>query len=192
MFSISVINKLTKFRSFQPIIRSAKFGPKNKEERYAAVDAERVKKIRNSLIALLQSRPFLSVAEWKKLHTELVKQDVHFKSPNYLKNKIFGVILNLRLPNDSMENAKTLIEAFGLEDDLVLKRTLIQLYSKKASEQGLTDEEEQKLIELFVDLLFISSIVRPLWPLPYYFSILMKKTISYILDAIYSSNKSCM
>lgn len=164
MFSISVINKLTKFRSFQPIIRNAKFGPKNKEERLAAVDAERVKKIQNSLTSLLQRRQFLSVAEWKKLHTELLKQDVFFKNSNYLNRKIFDVILNLRPPNDSMKNAKTLIEAFALEDDVGLKRTLIQLYSKKASEQGLTDEEEQKLIELFVDFLSISSLVRPLWP----------------------------
>lgn len=189
MFSISVINKLTKFRSFQPIIRNAKFGPKNKEERHAAVEAERVKKIRNSLTSLLQRRPFLSVAEWKKLHTDLVAQDVVFKSSNYLKSKIFSVILNLRPPNDSMKNAKTLIEAFELEDDLPLKRTLIQLYSKKSSEQGLTDEEEQKLIELFVDFFSISSTVRPLWLLLHYFSILMK-TISYILDAISSSSRS--
>lgn len=156
MFAALTINKLVKTRNFQQIFRYAKFGPKSREEREAEAEAERIKMIRNSITSMLQRRQFLSVPEWKSLHLELQKLSPNFKNPSYLNRKIFNVLQNLRPPNDSMKNAQTLIEAFGIKYDLSLKRILIQLYAKKASEQKLNDKEEQELIELLVTKYFHS------------------------------------
>lgn len=156
MFPALTINKLVITRNFQQIFRYAKFGPKSMEERRAEAEAERIKIIENSITSALQRRQFLTVPEWKSLHLELQKKTPHFKNQSYLNRKILNVLQNLRPPNDSMKNARTLIEAFGIKYDLSLKRILIQLYAKKASEQRLNDKEEQELIELLVSKYFHS------------------------------------
>lgn len=150
MFSVSVLNKLVKSRNYQQIVRYAKFGPKNRDEREAAVEAERFKTIRNSVLSVLKKRQFLSAPEWKTLQLELQKKDPQFKNAFALNQKLFRVILSLRPPHDSMQNAKALIEAFELKKDLSLNRIFIELYAKKASEQKLSTEEEQELIKLLV------------------------------------------
>lgn len=147
MFATPATNFLC-LRPFHQIIRYAKFGPKNREERLAVVHANRRKIIEDSLFSVLKKRKNLSVQEWKALQTELEIKEPTFKSSKVLKSAIFNVLMSLRPPNDSMANAKTLFEAFGLTNDIGLKQNYIQLYAKRAAEQQLTDEEEKELIEL--------------------------------------------
>lgn len=134
---------------FQQVCFYAKFVQKTKEELREEVEKKKLSFVRNTITSALKQRKCLSVPEWKTLGGELQK-NIHFKSPNCAKRYVFDILLSLRPPNDSMQTAKNYIEAFDLPYDLNIKRNIIQLYAKKASEERLTDKEENELNDMLV------------------------------------------
>lgn len=134
---------------FQQVCFYAKYVQKSKEELREEVEKSKLSFVRNTITSALKQRKYLSVPEWKSLGGELQK-NIYFKSPDNAKHYVFATLLSLRPPNDSMQIARNFIEAFDLKYDLNIKRSIIQLYAKKASEEGLTEKEENEINDMFV------------------------------------------
>lgn len=138
-----------------PLLPYSKFTKlKSNEEREAELKQQRFNSVRTTITSALKSRKSMPVSEWKEILTELQKNPV-FKTDRTIKTIMFDVLMSLRRPNDSMQNAKNFIESFNLTYDLSVKRAIIQLYAKKASEEKLSETEEQELIELSVGFFYI-------------------------------------
>lgn len=141
-----------------PVLTYSKFAKlKSNEEREAELRQQRFNFVRTTITSTLKNRKCMPVSEWKECITELQKNPV-FKDERIIKIIIFDVLMSLRRPNDSMQNAKNVIESLNLKYDLGVKRTIIQLYAKKASEGKLSETEEKELIELLVGFFLIVSI----------------------------------
>lgn len=134
---------------FQRVCFHAKTLKETKGERRAEEEKSKLNFVRNTITSVLKERNYVSVPEWKVLGGELQKNN-YFESPHSAKHYVFAALLRLRPPNDSMQTARNFIEAFDLQYDLIIKRNIIQLYAKKASEQQLTEKEEKEINDLLV------------------------------------------
>lgn len=148
MFKISSI-KLVRPIWFQQVFRYAKFVQKSKDDIKAELETKRFDLVRNAITSVLKRKKFLSVKEWKSLTAEM-QSEPHLRTVPNLNRVIFAVLLRLRPPNDSLQNAKNFIAASNIDHDLNTKRTFVELYAKKASEDKLTAEEEKHLIQMLV------------------------------------------
>lgn len=148
MFIIPSI-KLVRPIGFQQVFYYAKFVQKSREELKAELESKRFNLVRNAITSVLKRRKYLSVTEWKSLGTELQAEN-HLRTVPNLNRVVFAALLSLRPPNDSLQNARHFIEATNIDQDLNVKRTFIELYAKKESEDKLTAEEEKDLIQMLV------------------------------------------
>lgn len=147
MFTLSaIIKNVVKFKPFRSISFS-KFSEFYKLCSNEKLPEQRFKLVHASIASVLENQEFLSVSEWKSVVSELQKNAGYKNTPN-INRDIFKVLITLRPPNDSMKNAQNFIEARNLKLDVCVKRVLIQLYTKKAFESKLTENEEQQLIDL--------------------------------------------
>lgn len=145
------INRFPFPKTFHSFNRN--FKKRNQPVKREVIAAENKAKIVNSayeiLTKTLKNRNTLSAFEWKEFVTNIssngLVQSHREEGRNHL---IFTIIKKLRPPNDSMENAKNFITALNLKEDLGVNRNLVELYSKKSSEFGLTDDEEKKVLEM--------------------------------------------
>ncbi|XP_055303152.1 mitochondrial ribonuclease P catalytic subunit-like [Sitodiplosis mosellana] len=155
MFTISTnIKHFVRLRPMQPAIFSySKFAKlKSNDERAAELQKQRYNVVHTAITSALKKQKCLPASEWKLIVTELQKNP-EFRNENTLNKLVFTVLLSLR-PNDSLQNARTFIESFGLKyEDLGIRRFIIQLYAKKASVEKLTEAEEQQLIDWCNDLI---------------------------------------
>lgn len=115
----------------------------------AKIEKERYELVHTCITSALKNRKSLSASEFKSIETELQSKCKEFKHTGY-QRYAFKVLVELQPPNDSLENVKNFITAFDIKNDLRLKPNWIKLYTKKATETNLTDEEEQELIHRFV------------------------------------------
>lgn len=136
---------------FQQVFHFAKYVRKSKEELREELEKKRFDIVQSSIASVLKRRKCLSVSEWKKLVPEL-NSNQKLQSPTLVTRLVFAALLKLRPPNDSLQNARHFIEANDLKYDLALKRRIIELYAKKAAEDKLTDEEENELIQMLVQI----------------------------------------
>lgn len=150
MFGISPrLNYFVRLRPIQQAFGYAKIKPKNRDEREAEYREKQINFIRSQITSALERRKSLSTTDWKSVVTELQK-DGNFKDSTKLNRYVFAAVLSLKPPHDSMQNARNFIEAFDIQYDLFIKRFIIQLYAKKASEAELSSKEEEEVIELYV------------------------------------------
>lgn len=150
MFTILArLNHSVRFRPHQQVLGYAKFKIKNKEERAAEIYEKKFNFMRSTITSALQRRTSLTVTDWKSIVTDLQKHP-DYKNPRVLNDYVFDAVLSLKPPHDSLQNANTFIEAFGIQYDLYIKQKFIQLLAKKGSEVQLSIEEENELIELYV------------------------------------------
>lgn len=149
MFSKIFSLKCVRPYQFQQVFRYAKYVQKSKEDLKLELENKRFNLVRDAVTSALKRRKSLSVSEWKSLDTNL-KTDNLLRTTPTLSRIIFAVLLSLRLPNDSLQNARNFIEACNIDYDLNVKRTFIELYAKKASEDKLTADEERDLVNMLV------------------------------------------
>ncbi|XP_031623922.1 uncharacterized protein LOC116341153 isoform X2 [Contarinia nasturtii] len=97
------------------------------------------------VMSALKNRKSLSVSEFKKIEEELRSKCNELKKMQFYQH-VFNVLFTLRPPNDSIENAKSFVEAFNIKNDLNVKKNFIRLYTQKALEFELTEKEEKELV----------------------------------------------
>lgn len=130
-----------------PVLSYSKFAKlKSNEEREAELQKRRLEIVRSAVESALRNEKCLPASKWKAIMTELEKNP-ELRYAATVQKYIFTILLSLR-PNDSLQNARTFIESFGLKyEDLGIRRFIIQVYAKKASSEQLTATEEQQVIE---------------------------------------------
>lgn len=149
MFSV-LTKKIPTFIRLQQVFRYAKFDRKSKAELQEDLENTRFKTVQDSLTSALKRKKCLSVPEWKSLTSEWSKNYLLSDRNAFLNRLVFAALLTLRPPIDSLLNARNFIEASNLSYDLNVKRSIVELYAKKSSEDKLSDEEEKDLIEMLV------------------------------------------
>lgn len=128
---------------------------RSREEFLFLEKKQRIALIIDSIVPQLKDRRSLSVDEWKTLGTQIAKGLDH--RTNAVHCHVFDALLEIQAENDWVQNMKNYIQAFELPHDFLVKRALIRVYTKKATEQHLTEEEEQEIIKLFVSELSFES-----------------------------------
>lgn len=148
---LSRINRFSFAKAFHTFNRNFKKinRPVKREVMVAEHKAKIVNSVYETLTKTLKHRNALSASEWKEFVINLNSNDLVRYHREEERNKIiFTIIKMLRPPNDSMENAKNFITAMNLKEDLGVNRNLVELYSKKSSEAGLTDDEQTKVLKM--------------------------------------------
>lgn len=159
MFSVFT-KKFPTFIRIQQVVRHAKFVRKSKEELREELENSRFKIVKDSLVAAMKQKNYLSVPEWKSLTVELNKNYLLTARNDCINQLVFSALLALPPPIDLLTNARNFIEASNLSYDLNTKRRFIQIYAKKHAENKLTDEEEKELIELLVTFIYLKNSMK--------------------------------
>lgn len=155
-----IFNKFVKFRPIKQAFGYGKYVRKSQEELAEELRNKQNEILQSAITSALKNRKYLNVNEWKLLSDDLAKQNLFLRTPINLYKSVFKVLLNLRSPYDSMQNALNFIEANNIKNDLFLKQRMIQFYAKKATEVKLSEEEEKQLIEMYVNKIDLFFIVK--------------------------------
>lgn len=131
--------------AYQNVARFAKISPQAMRNEF---QVKKMKEISQILQSKLSEKSALSVADWKSFAMETNNNRLGQQKPEqYL---ILRALKNLKHPCDFVQNAYNFFEAFDIKPDLALKRIIVDLYAKKASQRPLTNEEEQSVIQMYV------------------------------------------
>lgn len=102
-----------------------------------------INSIHNALVSELNGKPTLSIDEWKTFAANLQQQNISCGH-----RTVFPAIKCLDVTTNRIELAENFIEAFNVERDVFVNRTIIDLIALKGVQSDLTAGEEQKAIEL--------------------------------------------
>lgn len=117
--------------------------PLNKEERLKQLQDRREKDLFNALVSALNKRSSLSADEWNEFRLNARKQRL-FTGDQH----IFTAIKSLDISQNPVKIAKSFVAAFNIDENVIVKRTFIDLYSAKAATKRLTEKEEDELIKM--------------------------------------------
>lgn len=128
-------------------IKAVKGKVKNKEERLRELEMNQKRKSFDALMSALGNRNVLSVDEWKAFLSRAKINRVPCSDQD-----IFTAIKTLDKSKDPLENAENYIKALNMERNVIVNCLFIDLYAAKSAQSGLSESEEQKLIELYAFL----------------------------------------